>query len=170
MAYRWLVLLLGLASAPLMAKELQILIEIPRLNVAEYHRPYVAVWIEKEEGGVASNLAVWYDIKMRENKGLEWLKDMRLWWRRTGRELELPIDGVSGATRAPGLHVLTFSQGKSPLGNLPDGEYKLIVEAAREVGGREVVQIPFQWPPAKAMTHDGKGESELGKVGLKLSL
>lgn len=169
MSYRWIVLLLGLMSAPLMAKDLQVMVEIPRMNVAEYHRPYVAIWIEKEGGGVATNLAVWYDVKMRENKGMEWLKDMRLWWRRTGRELEFPVDGVSGATRAPGLHTVTFSQGKAPLGNLPDGEYKLMVEASREVGGREVVQIPFQWPPKKNETLEAKGESELGKIGLKLS-
>jgi len=170
MANRWIVLLLGLVSAPLMAKDLQVMIEIPQLKVAEYHRPYVAVWIEKESGGVAANLAVWYDLKMRENKGQEWLKDMRLWWRRTGRELEFPVDGVSGATRAPGLHTLTFTQGQAPLGDLPEGKYKLIVEAAREVGGREVVEIPFQWPPQKTEAHNASGESELGKVGLRVSL
>lgn len=169
MANRWIVLLLGLIATPLMAKDLQVMLEIPRLNVAEYHRPYVAIWIEKEDGGVATNLAVWYDVKMRENKGMEWLKDMRLWWRRTGRELEFPVDGVSGATRAPGLHTVTFSQGKAPLGNLPNGNYKLMVEASREVGGREVVQIPFQWPPVKNETLEAKGESELGKIGVKLS-
>lgn len=168
MANRWIALLLGLVSAPLMAKDLQVMIEIPRLNVAEYHRPYVAIWIEKEGGGVAGNLAVWYDMKLRENKGLEWLKDMRLWWRRTGRELEFPVDGVSGATRAPGLHTLTFSQGKAPLGDLPEGSYTLMIEAAREVGGREVVQVPFQWPPQKAATLEAKGESELGRIGVKL--
>ena len=35
---------------------------------------------------------------------------------------------------------------KAPLQNLPQGEYHLVVEAAREVGGREILRIPFQWP------------------------
>ena len=40
------------------AAELALDVEIPRLDVAEYHRPYVAVWIEREDASVAANLAV----------------------------------------------------------------------------------------------------------------
>ena len=29
-------------------------------------------------------------------------------------------------------------------------DYKLVVEAAREAGGREVVKVPLQWPPKSA--------------------
>lgn len=162
------VLMSMLFAWPAMASDLQVSIEIPRLKVAEYHRPYVAVWIEKESGGVAANLAVWYDVEMRENKGQEWLKDMRQWWRRTGRELEMPIDGISGATRAPGVHKVTFSQGKAPLGDLPAGNYHLLVEAAREVGGRELLKVPFQWPPKAQQSLSAQGETELGALSVTL--
>ena len=40
--------------------------------------------------------------------------------------------------------------------------------AAREVGGREMVRIPFQWPPKAAATGQAKGETELGAVSLSL--
>src|SRR5690606_30988193 len=80
-----------LAATPVLAAELTVSVEVPRLTVAEYHRPYVAVWLEKE-ASVVNSLAVWYDVEMKEEKGKEWLKDMRQWWRRTGRELTLPID------------------------------------------------------------------------------
>ena len=33
------------------------------------------------------NLSVWYDLKLKDNEGTKWLKDMRQWWRKTGREL-----------------------------------------------------------------------------------
>ena len=91
---------------PALAADLALKVEIPRLAVAEYHRPYVAIWIEKPDQSFAGNLAVWYDIKMRNNEGTKWLKDMRAWWRKSGRELNMPVDGLSGATRAPGEHSL----------------------------------------------------------------
>ncbi len=157
------------ASPWAMAAEVQISVEIPRLNVAEYHRPYVAIWIENHDRSSITNLAVWYDVKMRNNEGEKWLKDMVQWWRRTGRSLTFPVDGVSGATRAPGKHQVSFQSGAAPLGDLPAGEYKLIVEAAREVGGRELVQIPFTWPPKASETLPAQGSSELGEVVLTLN-
>lgn len=158
----------GLVAAPALAADLSVKLEIPTLNVAEYHKPYTAVWVEREDNSVAANLAVWYDVKMKNNEGVKWLKDMRQWWRRGGNALTVPIDGVSGATRAPGEQVLEFSNGKGPLGTLPAGNYKLVVEAAREVGGRELVSVPFSWPPKKADTQTAKGNSELGTVTVLL--
>ncbi|MFT7722292.1 MAG: DUF2271 domain-containing protein [Roseateles sp.] len=149
------------------AAELALKLEIPRLAVAEYHRPYVAIWVEKADQSVAANLAVWYDVKMKNNEGSKWLKDMRAWWRKSGRDLALPADGLSSATRAPGEHSVSFSGAKGPLATLPAGDYQLVIEAAREVGGREVVKVPFQWPAkAAAATATAKGEHELGAVSL----
>jgi hypothetical protein len=156
----------GLLATPLYAADLSVKIEIPRLTVSEYHRPYVAVWVERPDQGVTTNLAVWYDLKLKENEGTKWLKDLRQWWRRSGRTLAMPADGISGATRPPGEHQLTFAAGKAPLGDLPPGEYGLVVEAAREVGGRELLRVPFQWPPPAAKTAAVQGEHELGAVTL----
>ena len=50
----------GLLTLPAYAAELEDGVEIPKLNVAEYHRPYVAIWLEGADQKVASNLAVWY--------------------------------------------------------------------------------------------------------------
>ena len=36
--------------------------------------------------------------------GTKWLADLRAWWRKGGRSMTLPADGVSGATRAPGQY------------------------------------------------------------------
>lgn len=148
-----------------LAGDLDVSVEIPRLEVAEYHRPYVAVWLEKEGGGL-TDLAVWYDVDMKDKEGEKWLKDMRQWWRRSGRSRQFPIDGVTAATRAPGVHRLAFRSGQSPLGELEAGRYTLLVEAAREVGGRELVKIPFTWPVQERQVLTEKGGTELGKIVL----
>lgn len=156
-----------LIGSPALAADLAVKLEIPQLNVAEYHRPYVAMWLEWPDQGFVSNLAVWYDLKKKDNGGTKWLKDMRQWWRKSGRELQMPVDGVSGATRAAGEHTVSFGGGKA-LQNLPAGEYQLVVEAAREAGGREVVRVPFQWPAKSAQNLSAKGKEELGAVSLQI--
>lgn len=149
------------------AAQLNVEIEIPRLDVAEYHRPYVAIWIEQGNQHIA-DLAVWYDLKMKNNEGEKWLKDMRQWWRRSGRTLNFPIDGVSSATRAVGKHQLSFDSQNPVLSKLPAGDYQLLVEAAREVGGRELIKIPFTWPPQAEHTETAQGSTELGAIVLQV--
>jgi hypothetical protein len=163
-----LLLPLALLSSPLMAAELQVTVEIPRLQVAEYHRPYIAIWLEKPDQSHVADLAVWYDMKMKDNEGQKWLKDLRQWWRRSGRSLEMPVDGISSATRAVGSHTLSFDSDKAPLRDMPPGDYRLVVEAAREVGGRELLRVPFSWPASEQQSHQAQGESELGAVSLTL--
>ncbi|MBZ6379648.1 hypothetical protein B5C34_15410 [Pacificimonas flava] len=158
----------GLVAAPSMAAGIDLSIEIPRLQVAEYHKPYVAVWIEDDGRKAVANLDVWYDTDMRGGEGEKWLSDMRLWWRRAGRSLDMPVDGVSGPTQGPGTHEVSYTEGRRPLGDLKPGKYTLVVEAAREVGGRETVSIPFQWPPQRAQTLSGEGDSELRAIKLTL--
>lgn len=171
MQVRYSLALASLLGAPAFAAGLNVSIEVPRLDVAEYHRPYVAAWVERPDQSVAGTLAVWYDIKNKgsaEGEGTKWLKDMRQWWRRIGRELQMPVDGVSSATRPAGKHHIQATEGSVQLPKLAPGAYKLYVEAAREVGGREIVSIPFQWPPAKAEQTSAAGSSELGEIRLEL--
>ena len=153
-------------SAPAWSAELQLKIDVPRLNVAEYHKPYVAVWLEKAaDPSFIGHLSVWYDLKKANNGGTKWLKDMRQWWRKGGRELAMPVDGVSGATRAPGETVLNLGKAAA-LANLPAGAYEVVVESSREAGGREVVRLPLQWPPKGPQKASAQGEHELGVVSL----
>jgi hypothetical protein len=152
-------------GAPAMAADLAVTVEIPRLSVAEYHKPYVAIWVEAPDATAAATLAVWYDPDSKEDKGEKWLKDMRQWWRKAGRTMSFPADGISSATRAPGPQKLTFSGAKSQLSKLKPGAYTLVVEAAREVGGHEAVRVPFTWgKPGK--TASAKGTAELGAVSV----
>jgi hypothetical protein len=170
MTLRPTLLMSALLATPAFAGDLAVSVEVPRLEVSEYHRPYLALWIERPDSRVAGNLAVWYKIPKADGKGggEKWLKDMRQWWRRSGRELTTPIDGVTSATRPVGKHVLNFSDGSAPLGKLPAGKYVLKVEAAREAGGRELISIPFTWPASKETRLKAAGKTELGEIHLNL--
>jgi len=149
------------AAAPALANTLTVSVDLPRINSASYHRPYVAVWIENPDQSTNRTLAVWYQqTRNAEGDGKDWLKDMRTWWRKGGRAMQLPADGVSGPTKAPGRHTVTVPA--SRLRNLPAGNYTIVVEAARELGGRELVRVPFRWGGAN--TANATGTTELGAV------
>lgn len=162
--------LLGGTAYTAAAAEMNLSIELPRMAVAEYHRPYVAAWIEREDRSIASHLLVWYELDQRgRESGEQWLKDLRQWWRRGGRGLEMPVDGISSATRAPGVHALSFGADSAALKALTPGHYRLQVEAAREVGGRELLSLEFDWPVDAGFTDKAQGESELGRIELKIA-
>ena len=134
-----------------------------RLNVSEYHRPYVAIWVEREDQSIAANLAVWYQTEEKKEDGTQWLKDLRQWWRRGGRGETLPIDGVTGATRPVGEHSLQLQgQRRKPLTALAPGKYNVVVEAAREVGGRELLRCRFEWPAKQASARNRARQDRTG--------
>jgi len=159
-------LALAASSGAATAADLSLSVEIPQLPVAEYHRPYVAIWIEGADQTIAANLTVWYQLRGDHTK---WLPDLRQWWRRGGRDLKVPVDGLTGATRPVGQHLLKFDAAQAPLASLKAGKYSLVVEAVREVGGREAIRIPFEWPIKTARRETAKGSTELGAIALSLN-
>ena len=80
----------------------------------------------------------------------------------------MPVDGVSAATRIVGEHTLSFASDKTALGKLPAGEYNLLVEAAREGGGREVVKVPFVWGSKDGKAQVVQGSHELGAISVQV--
>ena len=155
----------GSIAAPVMAADLTVTVEVPSISTAAYHRPYVAVWIERAADQVPMHtIALWYEAGATargEGDGEQYLKDIRTWWRKGGRAMALPIDGITGPTRAPGRQTVTVPGAR--LASLPAGSYNIVVEAAREQGGREIVRVPFTWGGA-ANTASAAGTSELGAV------
>ncbi|WP_454883809.1 DUF2271 domain-containing protein [Sphingomonas oryzagri] len=131
-------------------------VTLPRMDLAEYKKPYVAGWIEPAGGGQARSLFVWYAAKKGGNEpGTKWLSELRSWWRKSGRTMQLPADGVTGATRPPGTYSIALPT------NLPSGSYVIHVEAARENGGRELVSVPVTLP---AVSGRSSGKTELGPI------
>jgi len=156
--------LAGLFGSRAHAAGLEIKVDIPRIDVAEYHRPYVAIWLESPDRKTVRDLAVWYDHDMARDEGKKWLKDLRQWWRISGRRQDSVADGVSGATQPVGTHALRLDAQDERLAGLAPGEYELVVEAAREKGGRELLRLPLAWPPEAGKAVKAQGESELGLV------
>lgn len=155
----------GAIAAPAVAADLNISVTVPTISTAAYHRPYVAAWIERAADDVPMfTVALWYeagDTARGEGTGEQYLKDIRNWWRKGGRATTLPIAEVTGPTRAPGRY--DFTAPAARMAGLPAGQYEVVVEAAREQGGREVVRVPFTWGGA-ANTASASGTSELGAV------
>jgi hypothetical protein len=158
------------AAAPAVAADLNVTINVPTISTAAYHRPYVAVWIERAADDVPMHtIGLWYeagDTARGEGTGEQYLKDLRSWWRKGGRATTLPVAGATGPTRAPGRHTITAPAAR--MNALPAGQYEVVVEAAREQGGRELVRVPFTWGGA-ANTASASGTSELGAVSVSVT-
>ena len=147
------------------AADLALNVEIPQLPWP-IPPPLCRHLDEGQDQAIAANLAVWYQVRGDHTK---WLPDLRQWWRRGGRDLKVPSDGVTGATRPVGQHSLKFDATQAPLARLEPGQDPLVVEAVREVGGRETLRIPFEWPIKKAKSESVKGTKELGAIALTLN-
>jgi hypothetical protein len=159
----------SLLALPAQATDVTVSVQIPQMKVAEYHRPYVAVFVEGAGGRHAANLAVWYMSKdTSEGHGTKWLPDLRQWWRKSGRTQQMPVDGVTGPTRPAGRHALKFNARDPRLSGLAPGRYSVVVEAVREVGGRELLKIPFDWPATSAQSGEARGKTELGAVNVAI--
>ena len=113
----------GIASA----REIQVEFDIPAIETADYHKPYVAIWLERPDNN--ETLLLWHLIDSEDDK---WLPDIRRWWRKLGRYGET-IDGVTGATRGPGDYREVFDvEAKEP--------FTLLLEVVREDGGRSLLK------------------------------
>jgi FAD:protein FMN transferase len=106
--------------------QVRVNIELPKLDIPKYRRPYAAVWIENEKGVPVRSIEVWGNRD-------KYLKDLGTWWKFAKGNTEL-IKTVTKATRAPGKYAVVWD-GKDDKGmNVPKGIYTVKVEVHREHG------------------------------------
>ena len=135
-------------------------LEIPEIQARPYHRPYVAVWLETADRKGVQTITLWYE-------GKDWLKDLRQWWRKLGRN-SASLDGVSGATRKPGSYTLSWN-GLDASGNpVSPGIYYLNIELAREQGGREFHRQKIELGSIEPQTYRIAGEREVGAIEINV--
>ncbi len=152
-----LLLMSGLVL-PATASELEIALQLPKISEGQYHRPYVAVWVEDSSEKSVRLIEIW-----REKP--DWIKDLRRFWRKTGRADQPLVDARTGATKGPGQYRLRWD-GKDDQGvAVPNGEYQLVIEAAREHGGRQLVKQKFNWDGTAVAVSVAAG-NEIGQVQL----
>lgn len=105
--------------------------------------PYLAVWIEDEQGELVETIELWYELSQ---KGPRWLPDLKRWFRKeedfaaAGNPDE--TDLVSSATRLPGAYSLVWD-GITTTGPLAAGDYFICIEASRERGPYSLVREPM---------------------------
>lgn len=156
---------LGFSAGEVRAATLEVEVTLPNIASAAYHPPYLAAWIERpDDQAVVGTLAVWYDTRLRDDLGKIFLKELRTWWRKAGKSMTLPVDGVSGPTRSAGVHVLRYSDKQESLAALPAGNYQVVVEVAREQGGRTLLRAPFSWKGASSSNPEGEPGGELAAL------
>lgn len=159
-----LLILLSLFWLPAVwAGQLNLSIELPKLDVSPYHRPYLSVWVEDSQRKPITTIALW----KRLEKGDKWLKDLRQFWRKQNLRNPVAVDAVTSATRRPATYQFQWKgedeQGKA----LANGKYVLHIEAAREEGGRDYLRIPFNWGQKQQIEQHGK--AELGAIHVDVS-
>ena len=94
------------------------------------------------------------------------MQELRVWWRRVGRRNESVIDGLSGATRRPGVYRVQWD-GRDDYGNLvAEGQYILHLEASREKGGRSYQKIPLSLTDMSEPI-EVPGAEELGLIRIR---
>ncbi|MBU1621657.1 MAG: DUF2271 domain-containing protein [Gammaproteobacteria bacterium] len=157
--HKYLVAALLLCCGTAMAQpELEVQVELPKIETGTYHRPYVAVWIENEQQQPVRLVEAWLEKP-------DWIKDLRRFWRKIGRSEPQLVDAKTGATKGPGSYKVRWD-GKDEQGKaVAAGNYVLFVEAAREQGGRNLAKQAFTWD-GSAVQIEIKASTELGKIKL----
>ena len=148
---RMAALALSVAALPALAQaqgagwnreyELAVNFEINQPDGARYRRPYVAVWVEDESGKAIRTLSLWVQTR---KPGPRWIPDLKRWYRkekqRQGDSGGNLIETISVATRQPGQYSLTWN-GRNDDGKLvPQGNYVVCIEAAREHGTYQLMR------------------------------
>ncbi len=143
-------------SGVAVAQPSHIELELPVIETSQYHRPYVAVWVEDAQQQPVRLIALWVEKP-------DWLKDLRRFWRKIGRSNTALVDAVSGATQKPGHYTLQWDGKDDNHQPLAPGQYTLFVEAAREQGGRSLVKHEFPLPANNTLLSIA-ADGELGAI------
>ncbi|MFT4249696.1 MAG: DUF2271 domain-containing protein [Pseudomonas sp.] len=133
--------------------------EIPAHDVERYRAPYLAIWISRPDGAAVRQLLVLGDRS-------RYLTELPRWWRHYGRDDFSAISGIARPTRMPGRYSVAWD-GRDDQGRaVASGDYVVQVEAAREHGGHEVLELPFVLDPHHAIHAQRHGTSEIGQITL----
>lgn len=147
------------STAKAAAKEIGINLELPAIAAEPYHRPYVAIWLENSDRKAVATVALWWQKDT-------WLKDLRQWWRKVGRDGTEGIDAYTGATRKPGNYTLKWAPVDTKGKALPPGKYILNFEASREEGGRDHVKQEIEL--GKASEFKIPATKEIGAITINV--
>lgn len=148
-------------SAPKLSgvMDLTVAFEIIQQGFGRYNRPYVAVWIEDGSGRIVRPLSVWAQTGFKGQRYLEHLTR----WSRLNSDV---LSTVSGPTRNPGKYSLSWDGKDSKGVLLPQGEYYVNIESAREHGPYALIREKVKLGSA-ALSSTGDQSGDIGNVTLE---
>jgi hypothetical protein len=118
---------------------------VPSGGGRRIHNPYIAVWIETADGQPVRTVA----LQFQPGKGERWLPDLKRWYQADQARLGGLLGGVdvvgtvSAATKLPGTQRFVWDGLDDSKSAVPEGEYVLFIEAAREKGPYQLVREPI---------------------------
>jgi FAD:protein FMN transferase len=147
---------------------LHVWFELTRPSTGSYRRPYVAIWLEDDEGFPVRTAVLWLQT---DQPGPRWHRDLTRWYRndRVRKLVEKKdlIETSSGATRGPGKYEAHFD-GTDNLGEpLKPGRYVLLIEAAREHGTYQLIRQPFDWGDRAIEKTELEGNEEISQAAFQ---
>lgn len=157
-----IIMLLAAFSGHTFAQTVIISVTVPIIHEEPYHRPYIAVWVETPARKGVATLAIWHEKE-------KWLKDLRQWWRKLGRENQAQYDAVTQATPKPGSYKINWVPKRADGGILKSGEYYVCLEAAREDGGRDFIRQRIQIGGHEAQTYTIDAKPEIGPIKIDIN-
>ena len=148
------------AASPLPAGYLvQVTYEAPRIDVANSKHPFVIIWVTDADKALVKTLMVSATKK-------NWIDNLYVWWRRYGRQDASLFDANLKPTRAPGKYTIEWDGTDAAGKRMPQGQYVIHIEAAREHGGHAYQEIPLTLG-AKAISATEPGKDELGSAQVR---
>lgn len=103
-------------------------------SVGRMPNPYVAVWIENAAGAAVRSISLNYQA----GRGDRYLPDLTRWFRTA--KATAAVETISSATRVPGAYKIVWDGMDDKHAPVPQGDYFVCVEAARERGPYELVR------------------------------
>lgn len=130
------------ATGSLLAASSQLAIAFaftPAASGGRINNPFIAVWIEDASGALVRTVSLWYKSSESKylNRLLRWNAAERAWIARGGADTTRTI---SGATRVAGSYSVVWDAKNDSGALVPQGDYFVCIEAARERGPYELIR------------------------------
>ena len=111
----------------------------PTESGGRVHNPYVAVWIEDQDGELVQTVALW--LKAGKTK---YLRSLERWYTVESARLNAGgadvVDEISSATRVPDAYSVVWDGSTVTGGRAVEGDVYVCIEAAREHGPYELIR------------------------------
>lgn len=133
--------------------------EVPKIDAANYRKPYVLVWVTDADKNLVKTLLI-------QGTKKEYQQDNYVWWRRYGRKQPGLLDAIGKPTRPPGRYTVGWDGTDEGGKRAPQGRYIVHIEAAREHGGHsyQAVEVNLGAAPVSASQ---PGKDELGTAQVR---